>query len=63
MAVSDALGYRQLTSHSWSPWELGKTISHGNKEKKGQIKSETYLVWHSIDLQISGGKASCRVYC
>lgn len=34
-AVPDALGYRQLTSHSWSPWELGKTTSHG--EKKGQI--------------------------
>lgn len=36
-AVPDALGYRQITSHSWSPWELGKTTSHGNKERKGQI--------------------------
>lgn len=39
-AVPDALGYRQLTSHSWSPWQPGKTTSHGNKDKKGHISKQ-----------------------
>lgn len=61
----DALGYRQLTSHSWSPWELGKSLLMEIKRKKDTYanKSEPYFPWHNMDVQISEAKASGRAYC